>query len=166
MRVIGIILGLVLALPLAAADETTNQYISADGTRLLSKPQAFAKAVKTLKKGTLVKVGKPKAGYVKATVPLGEDTVNGYLPLRAIQKSKPSLTAKARKSSDASSEEVAAATKGFNKQIEADLRKGEGAGGYERLDTVLERTKVTDPVGGLEKFREEGKLGEFKEGGE
>lgn len=157
---------LATALPLAAAEELTSQYVSADGTRLLSKPQAFAKAVKTLKRGTLVKAGKPKAGYLKVTVPMGEDTVSGYLPLRAVQKSRPSLTAKARKSGDASAEEVAAATKGFNKQVEADLRQSGGNAGFDSLDSALARTKVEDPMGGLEKFREEGKLGEFKEGGE
>lgn len=155
---------LAAALPLAAAEELTSQYVSADGTRLLAKPQAFAKAVKTLKKGTMVKAGKPKAGYLKVTVPMGEESLSGYLPLRAVQKSKPSLTAKAKKSSDASAEEVAAATKGFNKQVEADMRKEGGNGGYETLDSALARTKVEDPMGGLEKFREEGKLGEFKEG--
>lgn len=165
MKLIAALL-MALALPLAAAEELTSQYVSADGTRLLSKPQAFAKAVKTLKKGTMVKAGKPKAGYVKVSYSTGEETLTGYLPLRAIQKNRPSLTAKARKSGDASAEEVAAATKGFNKQVEADMRKSGDASGYTSLDTALERSKVEDPMGGLEKFREEGKLGEFKEGGE
>jgi hypothetical protein len=153
---------LCLSAALAAAPATTNQYITLDGTKLLSKPQAFAKAVKTLKKGMLVKVEKPKNGYVKATLPMGEDTVSGYLPVRAIQSKKPSMTASAKKSGDASAEEVAAATKGFNKQVEAELRSSQG-GGYEKLDQAVARTAMEDPGTQLEGFREKGQLGEFKE---
>jgi hypothetical protein len=157
-----IALALLVAGALGAA-ETTSQYITLDGTKLLAKPAAFAKVVKALKKGTLVKVEKAKNGYAKATVPMGEDTVSGYLPVRAYQEKKPSMTASAKKSGDASAEEVAAATKGFNKQVEAEMRAGSGASGYDRLDTAMERTKMEDPNGQLEGFREKGKLGEFKE---
>lgn len=157
-------LGLALAGGLLAAESaTTNQYVTLDGTRLLAKPAAFAKTVKTLKKGMLVKVEKAKNGYVKATLPMGEDTVTGYLPVRAIQAKRPSMTASARKSGDASAEEVAAATKGFNKQVEAEMRAGGKGDGYSKLDTALERTTMEDPAGQTETFREKGKLGEFKE---
>jgi hypothetical protein len=168
MRALALFLSLCLALPLAAAKAvpaTTNQYVSAD-TRLLAKPSAFGKSVRTLKKGTLVKAEKPRNGYIKVVVPLGEQSVSGYLPLRAVQKSRPKLTTAARKSSDASAEEVAAATKGFNQQVEADLRGSGQDKGFERLDRALARSKVEDPMGQLEGFRKAGQLGEYKEGGE
>lgn len=170
MRALTLFLSLCLALPLAAAKAaptptTTNQYVSAD-TRLLARPSAFGKSVRTLKKGTLVKAEKPRNGYIKVSVPMGEQSVTGYLPVRAVQKSRPKLTTAARKSRDASAEEVAAATKGFNEQVEADLRGSGQNTGFERLDKALKRTKVEDPMGQLEGFRKAGQLGEFKEGGE
>ena len=161
-------LALLLSLPLAplhADDQATSQYLSLD-TRLLAKPAAFAKSLGKLKKGMLVHALAPKNGYVKVQVDLGDESKTGYLPLRALQKSKPKLTASTHTSSDASSEEVAAATKGFNKQVEADLRDKDTKGGYDKLDKGLERSTVEDPRGSTEAFREKGKLGEFKEGGE
>ena len=164
MRTWALSLALLAAASLHA--EATKQYVSLDGTRLLSKPAAFAKANATLKKGTAVMAEAPKNGYVKVKL-LNEDGTSGYLSVRALQAGKPKLTANAKKSSDASSEEVAAATKGFNKQVEADLRKdGKSEGSYEKLDKLIDRTKVEDPQGGLEGFREKGQLGEYKKGGE
>ena len=157
-----------VAAPLGAAGQpkTTSLYVTLDNTRLLSKPSAFAKKLKTLKAGIMVKAEAPKNGYVKVTVPLGEDTVSGYLSVRALQKDRPKLTAAVHKSGDASAEEVAAATKGFNKQIEADLRSQDSGDGYQKLDQALSRTAMDAPLDKLEGFREKGKLGEFKEGGE
>lgn len=166
MRAFALAAALLLAWPLHAEVKTVNRYVSADQTRLLSKPTAFAKLVKTLKKGMLVKAEPAHNGYYKVSVPLGDATVSGYLALRALQTSRPSLNASAHKSSDASAEEVAAATKGFNKQIEAGLRADSKDDGFAKLDTALARTKVEDPMTSLEGFRKDGKLGEFKEGGQ
>jgi hypothetical protein len=163
MRKLIAIATLLLAASLHA--EATKQYVSLDGTRLLSKPAAFAKANATLKKGTVVWADAAKNGYMKVKVDATEAT--GYLNVRALQASKPKLTASAKRSGDASAEEVAAATKGFNKQVEADLRNdGKNEGGYDKLDKLITRSKVEDPQGGLEGFREKGQLGEYKKGGE
>jgi hypothetical protein len=163
MRHLAFAFALILSASLHA--EATKQYVSLDGTRLLSKPAAFAKANATLKKGTVVWADAAKNGYVKVKVEATDAT--GYLNVRALQGSKPKLTASAKKSGDASAEEVAAATKGFNKQVEADLRKdGKSEGGYDKLDKLIERSKVEDPQTGGEGFREKGQLGEFKKGGE
>jgi hypothetical protein len=160
---------LILAASLLAAGlhaEATKQYVTLDGTRLLKKPAAFAASAGTLKKGTAVWAEEPKAGYVKVKLE-GEDAKTGYLNARALQKTKPKSLAGAKKSGDASAEEVAAATKGFNKQVEADMRKdGKSEGSYEKLDTMLQRSTFTEPLGDTESFREKGKLGEFKEGGQ
>lgn len=170
MRLIGTILAaLLLAPPLAASKAagpaTTHQYVSAD-TRLLATPSAFGKALRTLKRGTLVKAEAPRNGYAKVSVALGEDKpLVGYLPVRALQKNRPALTTAARRSSDASAEEVAAATKGFNRQIEAELRGASKDQGFARLDQALARGRTQDPLAELEGFRKEGRLGEFKEEG-
>jgi len=149
-----------------SAAEATKQYVSLDGTRLLSKPAAFAKANGTLKKGTTVWADAAKSGYVKVKVEGGSlDGKTGYLSVRALQKSKPKLLSSAKKSGDASAQEVAAATKGFSKQVEADLRKEGGSGdGYDKLDQLIARTAVEDPASATETFREEGQLGEFQKG--
>jgi hypothetical protein len=169
-RSLSLLLGLALAVPLGAAggpSQTTTQYVALDNTRLLSKPNAFAKPIRILKKGMLVKAETPKNGYVKVTVPLGEDTVSGYLSIRSLQNRKPKLSAAAHASADASATEVAAATKGFNKQIEAELRRGDKADAYAKLDAALARSAVEDPENTLKDFRKKGRLGEFfKEDGE
>jgi hypothetical protein len=162
MRIWALILALLAATSLRA--DPTKQYVTLDGTRLLTRPAAFSKAVKILKKGTAVMAETPKNGYVKVSI---DDDVSGYLSVRSLQTSKPKLTANAKASGDASAEEVAAATKGFNKQIEANLRsQGDNEKNYAKLDKLVERSTVADPEGGLEGFREQGKLGEFKAGGE
>src|SRR5262245_38834962 len=115
-------LSLLLLAAASLRAEASKQFVSLDGTRLLSKPAAVAKPVATLKAGTLVWADAAKNGYAKVKVDESGDT--GYLNVRAFQKSKPKKSlASAKKSGDASAEEVAAATKGFNKQVEADLRK-------------------------------------------
>lgn len=162
-----LLLGLLLTSPLAADEgKAVKRYVTLDGTRLLKSPAAFSKAVTTLKKGQAVMAAPSKNGYVKVSVDLDSGTKTGWLPLRAIQDNKPKMTASAKVSTDASAEEVAAATKGFNKQIETDLRAKDSKGGYDKLDKGLERTTVDDPAGSTQTFREKGKLGEFKEGGE
>ena len=145
--------------------EATRQFVSLDNTRLLSKPTAFAKPNATLKQGTVVWADAAKNGYAKVKVDATGAT--GYLSVRALQASKPKSLAAAKKSSDASAEEVAAATKGFNKQVEADIRKdGNSEAGYNKLDKAIGRTKIEDPQSNTENFREKGQLGEFQKGAE
>jgi hypothetical protein len=59
---------------------------------------------------------------------------------------------------------VAAATKGFNSQVEANYSKDNPALDFKQLDRLEARTLFTDPVAGLEGFRKTGKLGEFSGG--
>lgn len=164
------ILSLCLALAataLAAKDgPPPKQYVNTDGTRLLAKPAAFAKAKAKLAKGQAVTLVEAKAGYVKVSLSKDGEALSGWLAKRALVKDKPKLSAKATRSKDASAEEVAAATKGFNKQVEAGLRENDKAGAYAKLDSGLARSEFKDPDSALEGFRQKGKLGEFKEGGE
>lgn len=154
-----------LCLPgLLPAAEAVKRYITLDGTRLLSKPAAFSKSLGSLKKGDTVMAEKAKNGYFKVKVSSGElSQISGYLSSRALQASKPKIGVLASKGRDASAEEVAAATKGFNKQVEAEYKKKNAKLDYDLVTTLEERTAVENPKESLEGFRENGKLGEFSE---
>ena len=165
--IVALLLCLPLAAPLRADDDTpTSRYVTLDSTRLLAKPSAFGKTLAKLKRGQMVTVYATKNGYSKVNVSLDSGDKMGFLSVHSIQDHKPKMTAAVHASGDASAAEVAAATKGFNKQIETDLRAKDTKGGYKRLDEALGRTGFDDPQGILANFREQGKLGEYKEGGE
>lgn len=146
--------------------EATKQYVTLDGARLLSKPQAFSSSYGTLKRGQTVWAEKAKGGYLKVQVIAlaGQKLrkAEGYLHKQAIQKDRPKLTSKYTQSKDASAEEVAAATKGFNKQVEAQYAKDKKLD-YAQLDKLITRTRVEDVEGTLSDFREKGRLGEYSE---
>src|SRR5882757_9358660 len=115
------ILLLCLALPGLLGADAVKRYVTLDGTRLLTKPAAFSKSLGTLHKGDSVMAEKAKNGYYKVKVTSGNlSQVLGYLSSRALQENRPKIGVMASKGSDASAEEVAAATKGFNKQVEAE----------------------------------------------
>jgi hypothetical protein len=166
MRSLGWALAACLCLVSTAhADDTAQRrYVCVDGTRLLSRPAAFSKSVARLHKGQALVAATPSHGYVRVSVDLASGTVTGYIAARALQDDRPKLDAGATASSDASAQEVAAATKGFNRQIETNLRAADTKGGYMKLDQALGRTGFSDPVAGLEGWRSQGKLGEFQGG--
>ena len=145
--------------------EATKQYVTLDGARLLSKPQAFSTSYGTLKRGQTVYAEKAKGGYLKVLVIALEGQklrkTEGYLQKQAIQKNRPRLTSKYTQSKDASAEEVAAATKGFNKQVEAQYKKDNAALDYDQVTKLEERTLIPDPQTSLKEFRKKGKLGEY-----
>ncbi len=161
------LLGLLLAVATAVSAEAIKQYITLDGTRLLAKPTAFGKTYGKLKKGTSVWTELGSGGYLKVRVEPGSGNalaqVTGYIHKNAVQKNRPRILAKGESSKDASAEEVAAATKGFNKQVEAEYAKGNATLDYPKLDTLIERSRVADPASSNESFRQSGKLGEFSE---
>jgi hypothetical protein len=160
------LLGLLLAsAPLRADDAAPiTRYVMLDGTRLLAKPAAFGKTLAKLAKGTLVQCTPAKPGYLKVSLTVGGSPKTGFIPTRSLQDHRPKLVAGARSSTDASATEMAAATKGFNQQIEDDLRAKDTTGGYKRLDEGLARTSVSDPLASGASFRKAGGLGEFKGG--
>ena len=143
--------------------EAVKRYITLDGTRLLSKPAAFSKSYGTLSKGAMVLDEKAANGYYKVKVsdPEGLKKDTGYISGRALQEKRPKIGSTARKSGDASAEEVAAATKGFNKQVEAQYKKDNASLDYDQVSRLEERTRISDPQAQLKSFRENGQLGEF-----
>lgn len=142
-----------------------KRYVTLDGTRLLAKPAAFSKSYGSLKLGQLVWAEPATRGYYKVTVPnaaqSGLKKSAGYLSGRALQENRPKIGAVARKSLDASAEEVAAATKGFNKQVEAQYKKDNSNLDYDQVTRLEQRTRINDVQTQLKDFREKGKLGEF-----
>jgi hypothetical protein len=161
-----LLLGLLLASAPRRADDAVpkTRYVMLDGTRLLATPAAFGKTLAKLAKGTAVQCFPAKPGYLKVAVTVDGTPKMGFIPARSLQDQRPKLYAGARSSTDASAHEMAAATKGFNKQIEDDLRAKDTAGGYKRLDEALARTTVNDPLAEGAPFRKAGSLGEFKGG--
>ncbi len=158
-------LAMLMALAAGARAEAVKRYITLDGTRLLSKPSAFSSNLGSLFKGQTVWCEPAPNGYFKVRVEKapGQSLKNtlGFLHSRALQQSKPKIGAMARKSQDASAEEVAAATKGFNKQVEAQYKKDNAKLDYDLVTRLEARTKVEDPEGSLKGFRQKGQLGEF-----
>lgn len=148
------------AVSVPAKGTKDTRFVSVGKTRLLSKPMAFSPAVATLDAGDAVQVLAEKGGYLQ--VDAGGTT--GWIPARAVQKTKPAIGYSAEKTSDTSSEEIAAATKGFNSAVEAEYADAHPEARYDLLDQLEKRTAVADPVASLESFRREGKLGEFAPG--
>src|SRR3954469_1789378 len=115
------------------------RYVSVSDTRLLARASAFAPTVARLKAGSAVAVTAKSAAYLKVTA--GGKT--GWIPLRAVRTTRPRIGYSATKGSDATSEEVAAATKGFNSEIEGQHKKDNPQLDYVRLDKLEARTLVT-----------------------
>ena len=166
------LLGLGLAFSLAWAGPLRAQpaaplirYVELDGTRLLATPSAFGRTLAKLPKGTVLRAWPAGIAYLRVSVSVGGAAKQGYIALRSLSERRPRLTANAHASADASAQEMAAATKGFNQQIEDDRRAKDTTGGYKRLDIGLARTRFDHPLAETEAFRREGGLGEFKEGG-
>jgi hypothetical protein len=168
MRVflLALCVGLGLAATARADDAAQRRYVCVEGTRLLSRPAAFARKLAKLHKGQALVAAAPSHGYVRVSVDLESGTVTGYVAARALQDSRPRLGSGGQASNDASAQEVAAATKGFNRQIEANLRAADTKGGYAKLDQALARSGFSDPVDGLASFRSQGKVGEYQGGGQ
>jgi hypothetical protein len=158
-------LALALAAPLRATDDGVVRYVVLDSTRLLASPAAFSKTLAKLAKGQALRAWPARTGYLKVSVMVGDAPKTGFVALRSLMDHRPRLTSNASASTDASAHEMAAATKGFNQQIEDDRRAKDTAGGYARLDLGLARTTMADPLAETEAFRRAGSLGEFKEGG-
>lgn len=159
---LALLLVLALSATLAADSPPSTQYVTLEGTRLLATPAAFGRSLAKLHKGQSLQAWPAKGGYVKVSLSLGGVGKMGFVALRSLQDHRPKLGAGAVASGDASAQEVAAATKGFNSQVEAKLRSGDVKGGYARLDQGLARTGMADPVASLEGWRREGRLGEFQ----
>ncbi len=159
LTAVAVALLVVLAAPprLDAEKSKDVRFVSVAATRLLAKPMAFSATVARLDAGEAVTVVAESAGYLQVEA----DGKSGWIPALSVQKEKPAIGYSARKNTDTSAEEVAAATKGFNSDVEEEYSKQNPKLDYHQLDRLEGRTAIKDPVTTLERFRKEGKLGEF-----
>lgn len=162
---LGLALSLGWALPLRA-QAPVIRYVELGGTRLLATPSAFGRTLAKLPRGAVLRAWPAGIAYLRVSVTVGGSVRQGYVALRSLAEHRPRLSADAHASTDASATEMAAATKGFNQQIENDRRAKDTTGGYKRLDIGLARTGFAHPLAETEAFRRDGGLGEFKAGGQ
>jgi hypothetical protein len=165
MRRWSLLLGVALVLAQAAAPWRLDaakevRYVSVTDTRLLARPMAFSPALATLDAGDAVTVLGQSGNYLQVEV-RGR---TGFLPARAVQADRPAIGYSRRRTTDASSEEIAAATKGFSSEVEAEYRRDNPRLDYGLLDRLEARSGYRDPIAELAAFRREGKLGEHAEG--
>ncbi len=155
---LGILL-LLFGLPALAAAEI--QYVQVEKTRLLTKPSAFSSAAAKLAYRTRVEVLGRRGAYVRVKSAAG----TGYVSASALSVKQPRFSSRLSKEY-VSSDEVALATKGFNAQIESEYRRKNPALPYAILDRLEAKTTYSDPLQHFRAFRQTGKLGEFRTGGE
>lgn len=164
-KILIVLMALALSGSLDAASKMEKKYVARSGIRLLSSPSSFSKTVAKLDAGQLVLANSQSTkGYHAVMVKGGKsDGKKGYLSRMALQPSRPRIVYSTKRSQDASAEEVAAATKGFNKQVEAKYRKGNAKLDYDQLDRLIERSDENTDSKSHQTFRKEGKLGEYAE---
>jgi SH3-like domain-containing protein len=142
-----LIVSIVIAETLIIKVKTTN---------LRKEPKFYSPTIVVLKAGESVEKIETKGDWFKVKTTKG--TI-GWLHSSAVQTKKLRLasTDKSLRSS-ASAEEVAMASKGFNKQVEDSYKAKHGDVSYAWVDRML---KLTVSAKQIESFLKRGKLGEF-----
>ena len=130
--------------------------VKVKSTSLRNQPVFYASSVTILSAGESVEKLAEKEGWYRVRTSKG---LEGWLHSSAVQAKKFSLMTlgKAVKT-EATADEVALASKGFNQQVEAKYKASNPEVSYAWVDRML-RIQVTPAQ--LKKFFEEGKLGEF-----
>lgn len=125
-------------------------------TSLRRDPKFYAAPLATVQAGAaLEKIG-AKDGWIQVKTKAG---VIGWVHSSALETKKFDLMAMDKKlKTQASSDEVALASKGFNKQVEQDYRAKHAEANYAGVDR-METFKVSPAD--VEEFLKRGKLGEF-----
>ncbi|OQX52158.1 MAG: hypothetical protein B5M54_09575 [Candidatus Aminicenantes bacterium 4484_214] len=127
-------------------------------TVLRKSPQFYATVIGSLKYGDQVEKIAEENGWVKVKT---ADQVEGWLHSSAVETKKIRLLAMNQiLKTEASSQEVALAGKGFTKELEKAYREKNKGLNYAAVDKML-RVKVS--LADLKKFLQEGKLGEWSE---
>lgn len=156
-----LLLVLALAALVPAAVWADVMYVQVSKTRLLEKASAFSKSKAPLAYKTRVEVLGKQGAYYRVKTPHG----SGYVPTASLSVKKPQFTSSLSRDY-VSSDEVAVATKGFNAQVESDYRAKNPNLPYDALDKMIAETTYPDPGAKFKPFRKQGKLGEYREGGE
>lgn len=146
-------IGLVLLIAAALIAETL--IVKVRSTNLRKEPMFFAQTLATLKAGdTLEKLGE-QAGWIKVKTAAG---LVGWVHSSAVQAKKFSLLAMDKSlQTKASTEEVALAAKGFNKQVEKNYKTRHASLSYAWVEKMLQ---IKISAAQIQNFLKKGKLGE------
>lgn len=125
-------------------------------TYIRKEPKFYASTIKMLKAGDAMEKVSEEEGWFKVLLP---DGTEGWIHSSAVEKKSFSLLAinKTLKK-DASADEVALASKGFNKQVEQTYRERNKEADFSGVDR-MEKIKID--LEQIKKFLQEGKLGEY-----
>ncbi len=132
-----------------------NMYITVEKAKLLDKPNLFGKQLGQLKYGDKVNVQNHEGAFFQCQY----QGKTAYIHQSALTKKEIKLTAdtKERHAGD----DVAAATKGFDEQVEKSYQQS-GDLRFDRVDLIEKEALKTDFSSQGTNFRKIGKLGEFQ----
>ena len=151
---LGLFFGAVLAVFVYLLAETVMVKIKTTDVR--SEPKFYASSLATISAGTSLQKVTEKDGWIQVKT---SDGTTGWIHSSAIATKKFDLMAMDKNlNAQASSNEVALAGKGFNKQVETKYRARHGDVNYAAVD-LMERFKVSPTA--VEDFLRKGRLGEF-----
>ncbi|MEA3420364.1 MAG: SH3 domain-containing protein, partial [Acidobacteriota bacterium] len=153
-RIKFLIFAVLTAFAVVLAAETL--IVKVQTTNLRKEPKFYSQTVAVLKAGEMVEKISTYDGWYKVRTLKG---VEGWLHSSSVSEKRFSLLAVDKSlQTTASVDEVALASKGFNKQVEKKYKEDHGEISFVWVDKMI-KFKVTAEQ--LRKFLKKGKLGEF-----
>lgn len=153
--IIGLV-GLILAVALFAAETFV---VKVRSTSLRSSPKFYATSVLALKAGDGVEKVSAQGDWLQVRTASG---TTGWIHSSALQPKKFNLTALTQGlQTKATADEVALASKGFNKQVEDSYRAKNKNISFEWVDKML---KIVIPANQENDFLKDGMLGDYRGG--
>jgi len=133
-----------------------NVVVKIKTTNVRLEPKFYAASLATVQAGGSLEKISDKDGWIQVRT---SDGTTGWIHSSAIETKKFSLTGTdANMKTQASTSEVALASKGFNKSVENSYKAKHGEANYAAVD-LMERFKVNPSA--VEDFLKKGRLGEF-----
>ena len=135
-------------------------FVQVHETPLKEKPSAFSKVTAKLPEGTPVETGKTTGTWVAVTT---ADQQSGWIAAKSLAESKAAKITSEGSTTPAATSDVYMAGRTLNEDVEREYRTshGEIEKAYADVDAMERAPVFDDPLGDLEAFRREGKLGEF-----
>ncbi|MFH1680178.1 MAG: SH3 domain-containing protein [Candidatus Eisenbacteria bacterium] len=157
-----LVVGLGYALLLAGAVGAETMFVKVKQASLKEKPRGFSKELAKLPEGTQVETLDQQGTYLRSRTVRG---VEGWVHQSSLEEEqRQKITGTGTGGHGRTSEEVAAATKGWNEEVERGHRsRNRDTDRFFRDVDEMERWPAyARPFEELESFRREGCLGEFK----
>jgi uncharacterized protein YgiM (DUF1202 family) len=146
------VLLVLLALCAGVALAATSMSVQVQSCKVRATPSQLGKVVATVAYGDVVQAGTPQNGWYQVTTSGG---VTGWVHESALSKKAVAMSSgTSDAATGASSEEVAMAGKGFNKQVEDEM-KAQGKLDYTWVDKMSEFKSKEDEIA---LFRAQGNL--------